>query len=339
MKLTARLSALAAVAMLGMAAAATDARAYDLHIDPAKVQGPDACGECHKASVQAWRGTHHFSTFRDLARSKEAVEIAGKMGIRQLKTDSTCLSCHFTSKGSASSPDAIAGISCESCHGAGADYIKVHGDYGGKDVTKESESAAHRDQRLAKSDAAGMIRPDHLYALAENCYQCHTVPNEELVNKGGHAAGSAFELVAWSQGEMRHNVWYTKKNDEASAERKRMMFLIGQMLDLEYALRGVAEATQKANYAVTMAQRAQNATKRLAALAGLVSAPEIGKAAQIGSAASLKLSNKGPLTSAADQVKAQAQAFASKYDGGSFGAIDKYIPGSSKYKGSVIQPN
>ena len=32
------------------------------------------------------------------------------------------------------------------------------------------------------------------------------VPEERLVNVGGHTAGSAFELVSWSQGEVRHNL-------------------------------------------------------------------------------------------------------------------------------------
>lgn len=333
-----RFVAIAAAALLGAAATATGALAYDLHRDPAKVMGPDACGECHKPSVQVWKGSHHASTFANLPRSDKAREIAGKMGVKSLKADSECLSCHFTAKEEGGKDVTIAGISCESCHGAGKGFIKVHSDFGGANATAETESAAHRAERWKKSEAAGMIRPGDLYSLAENCYQCHTVPNEKLVNTGGHAAGSAFELVAWSQGEVRHNVWYTKTNDEADANRKRMMFITGQMLDLEYALRGVAVATQKADYAVTMAKRAQNAVARLAKIGELVSgAPEIKAAAAAGAAASLKLNNERELTAAAEKVKAQAQAFAKKYDGAQFGAIDPYLP--KKFKGAALSVN
>ncbi|MDJ0932205.1 multiheme c-type cytochrome [Breoghania sp.] len=44
--------------------------------------------------------------------------MATKMGIRRLKADSACLGCHFTEKLEGGKPEAIAGISCESCHGS-----------------------------------------------------------------------------------------------------------------------------------------------------------------------------------------------------------------------------
>ena len=166
------------------------------------------------------------------------------------------------------------------------------------------------------------------------------MPNEELVNVGGHAAGSAFELVAWSQGEVRHNVWYSKSNDEAPIERRRMMFLTGQMLDLEYALRGVAKATEKKTYAVKMAKRASNAMKRLSKIDELIggAAPEIVDAVTAASAAQLKLNNEAELTAAAESVQASAKAFAANYDGSAFGGIDPALPGPDKYKGKVAAP-
>ena len=30
----------------------------------AKVEGPLACGECHKSEIEAWKTTHHFETFK-----------------------------------------------------------------------------------------------------------------------------------------------------------------------------------------------------------------------------------------------------------------------------------
>ena len=321
-------------------AAMTAANAQELHIDPQKVTGPDACGECHESSVKAWKESHHAKTFHELPRSDESREIASKMGIKRIKAESDCLSCHFTSAIKEGKSKPIAGISCESCHGAGEGYIKVHSDFGGKDATKETETPEHQIQRWADAEAAGMIRPSNLYALAENCYQCHMVPNEELVNKGGHAAGSKFELVAWSQGEVRHNVWYTKENEAADINRQRMMFLMGQMLELEYSLRGVSKATEKATYAVSMAKRASRAKKRLAKIDELTggAAPELKQALEAASGAKLSLNNEAALVVAAEGVQEAAIAFATNHDGSAFAGIDKALPKPEKYKGKVIQP-
>ena len=201
--------------------------------DPAKTVGPNACAECHKREAEAWKGTHHFKTFREMPRKTEANEIADKMGVRRIKSESLCLNCHFTVQKKNNKEEPVAGISCESCHGAGQDWIKVHSGFSGK--TRLIESKAEEEARWKLADSKGMIRPRALYQLAKNCYGCHVVPQEDLVNKGGHKAGSAFELVSWSQGEVRHNTWYSKgkENVPASAARKRMLYLVGLGVELE----------------------------------------------------------------------------------------------------------
>jgi hypothetical protein len=304
--------------------------------DIKKLVGPDECGECHKKEVTAWRQTRHYKTFNELSRTKEAREIGKKMGLRRLKQESACLDCHFTAMEVGGKEKTVAGITCESCHGAARDWIKIHSDYGGKGVTKEQETAAHKKKRLAGSVAGGMLSPDDLYAVANNCYQCHLVPNEELVNKGGHKAGSAFELVAWSQGEVRHNYFSSKtgeENLEADTNRRRMMFVLGIALELEHTLRAVGEATVKADYAVKMAKRVKTAVAKLKQVATLIEAPEVSKMARIGGSAKLSLNNKAALTKDADQVGKLAKAFADKYDGKTFSALDKYLP--TRYKGKV----
>ncbi len=123
-----------------------------------------------------------------------------------------------------------------------------------------------------------MIRPRSLYQLAKNCYSCHVVPQEDLVNKGGHRAGSAFELVSWSQGEVLHNTWYSKGKDNvpANAARKRMLYLVGLGVELETAIRGISRAKVRWLYAFEMAKRVDRARKQLAAAAKAAPAvPEI----------------------------------------------------------------
>ncbi len=309
--------------------------------DPALVQGPSACGECHELSVEAWRASHHFKTFRDLPRTEKAREIADRLGIKRIKSESDCLGCHFTLAQQEEVAEPVAGISCESCHGAGADWIEVHSDFGGKDVTAASESPEHRAQRWARSEAVGMIRPSNLYRLAENCYQCHTVPNERLVNQGGHKAGSDFELVAWSQGEVRHNVWFNEggANSEAGIERRRLMYVVGRLLDLEYALRGVAAATSKDTYALAMAKRARRAALAVKQLvdAGL-DLPELREVLRIAGTVKITLNNGAALRTAADLIAQQTRGLAAAGEAADLSTVDTLLPEPGTYQGEAFQP-
>lgn len=317
------------------------AKGQELRLDPAKVKGPESCADCHEYNVSAWKETHHFSTFKEMARTPEAKEIAEKMGLKRIKADSDCLSCHFTSAlAEDGSPDPIAGISCESCHGAGAEYIDIHSDFGGKDETAETETPEHRATRWKEAEAVGMIRPTNIYAVAQNCFSCHTVPNEKLVNVGGHTAGSNFELIRWSQGEVRHNLHYSdgKENLEAPIERRRLFYVVGKALDLEYAFRGLADATEKADYAVSMAKRAKKATLQLKEINELLSDPQLGEIIKIGEATKLKLNNKDQYLQASAKISELTQTFAKDKDGSGITAIDPLLPSADKYRGAVYTP-
>jgi hypothetical protein len=303
----------------------------------AKVQGPDECAECHKKETENWKATHHYETFSSLPRSKEAKEISEKLGLKRIKSESVCLGCHFTSQERKGKPKPIAGITCESCHSAGADWLKRHSEFSGK--KKETETEEEAKQRWADAEASGMIRPHMVYELAKNCYSCHVVPQEELVNKGGHAAGSSFELVSWSQGEVRHNTWHNggKENRLADAERQRMMYVVGLAVELEEALRAVGKATEPARYAVAMAKRAHEARKKLRDAARALEMPEFLDMLRAAHSASLKLNNGAELEAAADAVAAAAKQLAGSHDGTQMAAIDSLIPGPDKYKGKPSQ--
>jgi hypothetical protein len=304
--------------------------------DSAKIVGPNACAECHKQEVEAWKGTHHFKTFREMPRNAEADEIAEKMGVRRIKSESLCLNCHFTVQQKNNKEEAISGISCESCHGAGQDWIKVHSGFSGK--KEQTETKAEEEARWKLADSKGMIRPRSLYQLAKNCYGCHVVPQEDLVNQGGHRAGSDFELVSWSQGEVLHNTWYSKGKDNvpASAARKRMLYLVGLGVELETALRAVGKATVRKPYAFEMAARADRARKQLAVAAKAApGAPEIAKIVEFANSAGLKLNNERALTAAADGVSTLLASITEKYDGSTMVGLDGLIPGTDKFKGTA----
>lgn len=324
MKIFAKLISIIAVLSLQSALAAPD---------PAKVKGPDECGECHKEEIKVWKTTHHSETFNKMARTNEAKEIAKKMDIRRIKSESECLNCHFTSvpKGDKITP--IAGVSCESCHTPAKEWMDIHNDYGGKNVKREGETAAHKQERLAKIKKLGMIGHNDIYALASNCFQCHTVPNEKLVNVGGHEAGSKFELVSWSQGEVRHNFMRSssgKENVESDQPRKRVFYVVGRGVDLEYSLRGMAAATTAGKYADKMAERVKAAVAELEKINKTKAIPEVASMIATGKAAKLAPNNKAALLKDADAVGAQAKAFASSNDGKGIAAIDALI--TAKYK-------
>jgi cytochrome c554/c'-like protein len=304
--------------------------------DPAKTVGPNACAECHKQEAEAWKGTHHFKTFREMPRKTEAKEIAEKMGVRRIKSESLCLNCHFTVQQKNNKNEPISGISCESCHSAGRDWIKVHSGFSGK--TAQTETKAEEAARWKLADSKGMIRPRSLYQLAKNCYSCHVVPQEDLVNKGGHKAGSSFELVSWSQGEVRHNTWYSKgkENVAADAARKRMLYLVGLGVELETGLRAIGKATVRRAYAFEMAKRVDRARKQLAAAAKAApNVPEIAKMVEFAYSAGLKLNNDRSLTVDADGVSKLLASITEKYDGSTMAGLDSLIPGPDKFKGTA----
>jgi hypothetical protein len=302
-------------------------------MDPAKVVGAQKCGECHKFEVEAWKLTPHFKTFNEMHRTPEAVKIAAAMDIKRVKSESLCLTCHYTVQKKGGAEEVISGVSCESCHSPALDWLNLHND-----------KKLSRDQKRAKSQAAGMLRPDDIYSVAANCYQCHLVPNEKLVNVGGHSAGTpGFELVAWSQGMVRHNFLLEdgsegKVNKTDSQNRLRMLFVTGKILDVEFSLRGVASATQKATYAVTMAHRVADARKQLAEIQKLAPTDEVAAISEIATGVSLKLNNEAELTAAADKVAALGKKFATTETGDKLAAVDPLIPKPDKYRGEAYKP-
>lgn len=307
---------------------------------PEKTVGPNACAECHKREAEAWKTTHHFKTFREMPRRPKANEIGKRMGVRRIKSDSLCLDCHFTVQQKNDRTEIIAGISCESCHGAGKDWIKVHSEFSGKTALFETKAEEEARWKLAVSK--GMIRARSFYLLAKKCYGCHVVPQERLVNEGGHRAGSAFEMVSWSQGEVLHNTWYSmgKDNVPASAARKRMLYLVGLGVELETALRAVGKATVRRAYAFEMAKRADRARKQLAAAAKAApGVPEIAEIVKLSYSAGLTLNNEARLVAAADGISRQLTLISEKYDGSTMAGLDDLIPGPEKYKGTPKPAN
>jgi hypothetical protein len=116
------------------------------------------------------------------------------------------------------------------------------------------ETAKHRKSRIKYCENAGMVRAANVYSIAKNCFQCHSVTNEKLVN-AGHKIGKHLELIGWSTGEVRHNfhedravngkgpTLWSRMNGGKTMQRRRVKFIVGILVDLEISLKALASAT------------------------------------------------------------------------------------------------
>ena len=304
--------------------------------DPSKIRTAEACGECHVSAYEVWKRTPHATGFKTLHRLENAEAIAGRMGFKLIKRGSVCLTCHYTPTVQGERLRAVSGVSCESCHGAGADWIDVHNDYGGKGLDHLSEAPEHRTDRIARSIAAGMRRPSDLYALASACYGCHSVPDERLVNVGRHSIGSAgFELVEWS-GNIRHNFLDSflngdgTDNAERGAPRKRLMYVAGRALELEHGLRGAAAATEKGVFLKAIQRRIRGALSEVRAINSLAGAPELDDIVATVRGVDVRLGNGPALLAAAERVGDAARRFLGGRDGSRLASLDPLVEGTAE---------
>jgi hypothetical protein len=302
--------------------------------EPAKIIGADQCAKCHQPEIQQWMHTPHYTTYATLHRLPRAKEIADKLGLQSIKRNDVCTQCHYTKQIEDGRERVVAGVSCESCHGGARDWVAIHNDYGGPGVTKESESAEHRAKRIADSVAHGMNNPHNIYLIARQCYDCHTVPNEKQVNVGGHLAGSQdFELVAWSQGMVRHNFLHGGGTNAMSRQEElRVMFVVGVMTDLEYSLRATASATDKSTFGVASAKRAARMKKKLLQIQKLIHDPLLSTALEAVDTVELRLGNSASIMAAADVLSKAASEFAEHRDGTQLTALDASIPTPDQFK-------
>jgi len=254
-------------------------------VDPARVEGHARCVECHAAEVRAWQASRHAAHAFDVLRSEPSARAyAEELGIRpdEIISGSLCLRCHATPKlDDRGHVSMLAGISCESCHGGagGADgWLNLHAVYGAPGTRREEETSEHYAQRRAACQRAGQRRSNDLYELAKRCFDCHVVADEALA-EAGHDHGHNFELATKLFGEVRHNVFLNRSHNadvatlwtdklrhgagRTAAGRKRIVFLVGQLVDLEISFHRLAQATGDGTFSDLLIERIRGAFDRL----------------------------------------------------------------------------
>jgi hypothetical protein len=308
-----------------------------------QVIGAEKCIECHESEIKAWNGSKHYAN-KDLHQNEKAAEIARKMGITspaKIRMSGLCTQCHFTVQKLGSSPaKAIDGVSCESCHGGAKDWIDIHNT---GDRRESDDTAAAREKRIGDAVANGMLKPDAIHQIASNCFSCHIVTDEALVNQGGHPPGSdTFELVSWLKGEVRHNFFESKgkTNAPTPTDRQRVLYVTGKLLEMEFSMRGLARAKEKADYGNAMGRRCVSTRKAIDQIVetlGDAAPPELKTIQEeISVPGLMKFFNVEPLNATADSLAGLTAKFVEGNDGSKLGAIDSLIPGEAK--GAAYHP-
>jgi hypothetical protein len=113
--------------------------------------GVKKCKMCHMKEYKSWESTKMAKAFESLKPgvAAEAKKAAGLDADKDYTTDASCLGCHAVN-GKADMP----GVECESCHGAGSDFMKV--------------MMTNRDYTKADITAAGLVAPNE-----STCKKCH----------------------------------------------------------------------------------------------------------------------------------------------------------------------
>ena len=181
-----------------------------------RLKGTDRCVKCHRseqgdwcdvATTSAWRHDAHSRAHLALSPDNErtrAMEQA--LGIKAAETAS-CIACHTHSIDEPPIEEETnvlhAGISCETCHGAGSGYLEPH------------LEKSWRFLSSAEKQAFGMHDLRNPIAKAQNCLSCHLgeVATGRIITHQMYAAGHpplpAFEMEAFSAGMGPHwkRVW------------------------------------------------------------------------------------------------------------------------------------
>ena len=241
------------------------------------VQGPKTCQECHRTEYELWEDTKHARSFRTVHKMNEAKEIAVAVGGKKsMKKNATCTICHYTSvqKEAGGKGKPKAGPSCESCHGASSDWLDIHNDYGGANIKRDDETAEHKAERQQAAVDAGMIWSFMRYEIAKNCMSCHGLARDELdagdlakMLGAGHPLNPDFELVAYSQGTVRHRFYPpdVTLNSEMSAAELAETFIQGQAAKLVSAA-GAMSKSDNSKYQAVQQQRMDDASAALSAV-------------------------------------------------------------------------
>lgn len=237
--------------------------------DEVKAIGSKQCKECHEAVHAHEAETKHWKMFKEFVKAGSAgAEMAKKVGYEKaLAPDTRCVACHGTVWLNQQGAPKVEPLSCEQCHGGAADWLAAHNvKY---DAAKHgADPAAFLVKRRAECMSKGMTAQWTLNGGYRNCVRCHIGTPEDIVNEGGHTVMKTFELLAYSQGSVRH--WRGDKFVADPPPRLAAIHIAGQAMIAERAVQVLAESKAVGTARTEHLAIAKAAAKRLGELAALV---------------------------------------------------------------------
>ncbi len=290
---------------------------------PSKVMGTLKCGMCHALEEKIGKKTAHQKGYDSLHKKSRAKAIMKNLGLSgRIHKAEQCISCHYTVQETKGVQETIEGISCESCHGGGKDWIISHSDW-----------EVPLPKRWEEAKDKGMIPSTDIYELGRKCYQCHTISDEKLINQGKHTSGEFFEFARYSQGSIGHNFMQGHVNQTTSQEKLRVIYITGAMLNLEYSLRAYCMAkNDKGKYFKSMDKNTRKALRNIRDITKKVQIPEVEALIDVLKGEKLLLENKKALLLLAEEAGKLAKKFAYNHSGKELEAIDSLLPKKREYK-------
>jgi Cytochrome c554 and c-prime len=333
-----------AISLISIGSAQDIGKTGFLWHDPAKIKGASECGVCHVREFALWDTTAHARGRNVDEGYATAEKIKELMGVTSLRHESLCIRCHSTGVlDDEGRFVAASGVSCESCHGAGRDYIGVHNKYG-TGATRVTETPAHKEERIQKSKEGGMLRPSEIYGVVANCFQCHTVPHEVLVNKGGHPSASAdFDFLKRLE-QIRHNFLEAQfdpnrtNNRKDSPERIRLLYVASHALDLEYSIRGAAVSKEAGGYIRAMQRKVRSAVNTMKGIGSRIKSDEINTMLTAVADANIAPNNEKALLAAAEKIAGATKQFLKTHDGSKLQVLDGVIAGTEPLIAASAEP-
>jgi len=179
-------------------------------------KGAELCVRCHRSEQSEWVDTATTAVWRHDAHSRAHLALTSDnprtrgmeevLGIKAAST-AACIACHTHPAGEPAVEEETslvhAGISCETCHGAGSGYLEPH------------MEKRWRFLSSAEKEALGMHDLRNPVRKAENCLSCHLgdVASGKVVTHAMYAAGHpplpAFEMESFGKAMGPHwkRVW------------------------------------------------------------------------------------------------------------------------------------
>jgi hypothetical protein len=148
--------------------------------------GRGKCVDCHDHKDEKdWaltrdgdgKGKQHINAFNQLEDPK-AAKFAAALGVDPYDPKSTCVKCHAT----VLRGEPVDGITCESCHGPGSQYLVPH----------QTKGAYQQAVGLGMKDV--VKKPQ---AWARDCLTCHVLgayEGDAKIAAAGHPTGDDFDL-------------------------------------------------------------------------------------------------------------------------------------------------